>query len=52
MNDNYHQHRPSIILHEAEHHKDHNHETETTILQVVEIKEITKDIKTITMIEV
>ena len=54
MDDNYHQHRPSIIIHGAEHHIDHNHEMGTTILQIVEITEITKDIEiqiTITTIE-
>ena len=45
MDNNYHQHCPSIIIHGAEHHIDHNHEMGTTILQVVEITEITKDIE-------
>ena len=54
MDDNYHQHRPSIILHGAEHHIDHNHKMGTTILQIVKITESTKDIEiliTITTIE-
>ena len=45
MDDNYHQHRPSIIHHGAEHHIDHNHKMGTTILQIVEITESTKDIE-------
>ena len=42
MDDNYHQHHQFITIHEAEHHIDHNHDMDTTIIPLVKITEINK----------
>ena len=55
MDDNYHQHHQFTTIHEAEHHIDHNHEMDTTIIPLVkrtEINKITGLLTQITMMEV
>ena len=55
MDDNYHQHHQFTTIHEAEHHIDHNHELDTTIIPLVkitEINKITEILTEITIIEV
>ena len=55
VDDNYHQHHQFTTIHEAEHHIDHNHEMDTTIIPLVKITEINKItgiLTEITMIEV
>ena len=55
MDDNYHQHHQFTTIHEAEHHIDHNHEMDTTMIPLVKITEINKItgiLTEITMIEV
>ena len=55
MDDNYYQHHQFTTIHEAEHHIDHNHEKDTTIiplLKIIEINKITGILREITMIEV
>ena len=55
MDDNYHQHHQLTTIHEAEHHIDHNHEMDTTIIPLVkktEINKITGTLTKITMVEV
>ena len=55
MDNNYHQHHQFTTIHEAEHHKNHNHEMSTTIIPLVkltEINKITEILTEILMIEV
>ena len=54
MDDNYHQHHQFTTIREAEHHIDHNHEMDITLIQLVkitEINKITEILTEITMIE-